>query len=341
MAVTSEPVSMVEGVMMAGGITGAANYGFTSGGGLVYVAETGTGANRLLVWVDRESNVEPLSFPPRGYNRTRISPEEDRIAVEITEGEGTDIWILDIETSTSQRLTFEGTNVHLVWSPDGEWVYFDSNRGGDRDIWRKRTDLSADAEPVYEAERAQAPYSISADGTKLLFSDQGAGDWDVQMLPLDGDPEPTMLEGTDADTLYPWISPDGRLVAFQSDETGRAQIHVREIETGSRWTISTGGGRYPVWSRDGTEIFYRSGPGQRSVVEVTREPELSFSAPRQLFEVSGFLIYNDVTADGQRFLGRLLVESLETEGEPATPRINVILNWFEELKQRVPTGGSQ
>ncbi len=96
---------------------------------------------------------------------------------------------------------------------------------------------------------------------------------------------------------------------------------------------------FPVWSRDGTEIFYRSGAGQRwSVVEVTREPELSFSAPRQLFEVAGLQNQYDVTTDGQRFLGTLPVGTVETDGEPATPRINVILNWFEELKERVPTG---
>ncbi len=199
--------------------------------------------------------------------------------------------------------------------------------------------MSANAEPVYEAEGSQSPYSISDDGTVLLFVDLGTGNWDIQMLPLDGDSEPTILQSTDANTRFPWISPDGRLFAFQSDETGNLRIHVREIETGRRRTISTGLGTYPVWSRDGTEIIYRSGSGQRSVVEVTREPELSFSAPRPLFEVANFDAQSDVTADGQRFLGRLLVESVETEGEPATLRINVVLNWFEELKQRVPTGG--
>ena len=120
MEVTSGPASMVEGVRTAGGnFTGAANYALTSGGGLVYVPGATGGADATLVWVNRESNVEPLSFEPRAYLRPRISPEEDRIAVEIIEGEGRHIWILDIETSTSQRLTFEGTNRNPVWSPDG------------------------------------------------------------------------------------------------------------------------------------------------------------------------------------------------------------------------------
>ncbi len=334
---TGSAAPVVENVTTSG--DGGAQVGFSETGVLAYWQGTGaSGAEYTLTWVDREGNTEPLSFPPRGYNRPRISPEEDRIAVDIADGEGTHIWILDIETSTSQRLTFEGTNIYPVWSPDGEWVYFDSNRGGDRDIWKRRTDLSADAELVYEAEGAQFPYSISADDTVLLGADQGAGSWDIQMLRLDGDSEPTILEGTDALTDYPWISPDGRLFAFESDETGSLQIHVQEIETGSRRTISTGRGRFPVWSRDGTEIFYVSGGGQRSVVEVTKEPELSFSAPRPLFEVTGFLPRNDVSADGQRFLGTILAGNVETAGEPVTPRINVVLNWFEELKQRVPGG---
>ena len=150
-----------------------------------------------------------------------------------------------------------------------------------------------------------------------------------------------MLIETEADTDFASISPDGQWFAFNSDETGSREIHVQEIETQRRRTISTGGGAFPVWSRDGTEIFYRSGPGQRSVVEVTREPELSFSAPRLLFEVTGLQNFDDVTTNDQRFLGLLPTGTTETEGEPATPRINVILNWFEELKRRVPTDGSQ
>ena len=217
---------------------GGAQFGFSETGMLAY--RQGTAATSApeftLTWVDREGNTDPLSFEPRGYSRPRISPEEDRIAVQIVDAEGTHIWILDIETSTSQLLTFEGTNRYAVWSPDGEWVYFDSDRGGNRDIWKRRTDLSADAEPVYQADGSQFPYSIS--GTVLLFADQGAGSWDIQMLRIDGDSEPMMLEDTGARTVYPWISPDGRLFAFDSDETGSNQIHVREIETGSRRTIS-------------------------------------------------------------------------------------------------------
>ena len=320
---------------------GGAQFGFSEIGMLAYsrgAAATTSDSENTLTWVDREGNAEPLSFEPRGYFIPRISPEEDRIAVEILEGGERHVWILDVATGTSQRLTFEGTNNGSpVWSPDGEWVYFVSDRGGDPDIFRKRADLSADAELLHEADGAQVPHSISSDGSVLMFHEV-AGPPDIGMLSLDGDPEPRMLIETEPATFLPSISPDGRWFAFASNETGSNQIHVQEIETGRRRTISTGGGNSPVWSRDGTEIFYRSGPGQISVVEVTGETEPVFSARRQLFEVSGLLRSYDVTADGQRFLGVLPVGTVELAVEPATPRINVVLNWFEELKQRVPGG---
>jgi len=278
-----------------------------------------------------------LSFEPRGYAWPRLSPEEDRIAVDIREGGEAHIWILDLATGTSQPLTFEGTNNSSpVWSPNGEWVYFASDRGSDSDIFRKRADLSTDAERLFEAEGIQVPYSISSDGSVLMFY-EASGPSDIGMISLDGDPEPRMLIQTETAAQLPSISPDGRWFAFRSNETGSFQIHVQEIETGSRRTISTGGGDVPVWSPDGTQIFYQSGPGQLSVVEVTGEPELSFSTPRQLFEVAGLQTRHDVSADGQRFLGTMPAETAATAEEPVTPHINIVLNWFEELKRLVPT----
>ncbi len=324
---------------------GGAQFGFSETGVLAYSRGTGaaSGAEYTLTWVDREGNTEPLSFEPRGYGWPHLSPEEDRIAVEIREG-GFHIWILDLATGTSQPLTFEGNNLRPVWSPDGQWVYFGSDRGCAFDIFRRRADLSADAERLFEAEGQQWPNSISIDGNLLMFRDiPVGGNPDIGMISLDGNAEPRMLIETEAATFDPSISPDGRWFAFVSNETGSNQIQVQEIETQRRRTISTGGGIIPVWSRDGTEIFYWSGPGQRSVVEVTGETEPVFSAPRPLFEVTGMHNQYDVSGDGQRFLGMMRVgaAATDTAAEPATPRINVILNWFEELKQRVPTGGSR
>ena len=316
---TGSAAPVVENVTTNG--QGGAQFGFSETGMLAYSRGTAATSNpeRTLTWVDLEGNTEPLSFEPRGYAWPHLSPEEDRIAVEIRVGGEFHIWILDVATGTSQPLTFEGNNARPVWSPDGQWVYFGSDWGGDYDIFRRHADLSADAARLFEAEGTQYPHSISIDGNLLMFGDiPVGGNPDIGMISLDGDAEPRMLIETEHITEDPSISPDGRWFAFGSNETGNDQIHVQEIETGSRRTISTGGGTFPVWSRDGTEIFYQSGPGQLSVVEVTGETEPVFSAPRSLFEVAGFRRWYDVTADGQRFLGVLPTGSVATEttGEP-------------------------
>ena len=335
--VTGSAAPVVEDVTT--NANGGAQFGFSTTGVLAYVSGAGGGGvvERTLVWIDRQGNTEPLPFATRGYRRPRLSPDGASIAVEII-GDATDIWILDVATGTQQRLTFEGTNSHPVWSPDGEWVYFRSDRGGDSDIWRKPVDLSSEAALVHDAEGAQIPWSILADGSALLFYDSSSGPPDIAMISLDGEPAPVVLVDTDAVTLLPSVSPDGRFFAFDSNETGLRQIHVQEIATGSRRTISTAGGIYPTWSRDGTEIFYRTSPTEFSFVEVDTGAELSPSAPRVLFNVPNAVGEFDVTADGQRILVPMAGEVAAAAEEPTTPLINVVLNWFEDLKERVPTG---
>ena len=135
------------------------------------------------------------------------------------------------------------------------------------------------------------------------------------------------------------FSPDGRWLAYVSDESGRYEVYVQPYPgPGGKWQISTGGGKEPLWARDGRELFYRNGE-QMMAVEITTEPTFSAGTPRLLFEgtyLSGtvFLAYYDVSPDGQRFL---MVQASEQQASDPT-QINVVLNWFEELKQRVPTG---
>ncbi len=332
------PVSVVEGVRTAG-FTGGVDYGFTNDGHLVYGVGTASGFGQpdsSLVWIDRDGNVEALPFDPQSFDKPRLSPDGGRIAVEIRGANDTQIWIYEVERGGTQPLTVEGINENPVWSPDGEWVYFESNVGGDVDIWKRRADRSAAAEPVLEAAEAQTPTSVSANGEFLFFYQAGSMAPDIWMLPLAGEAEPTPLITSAAIEMNASVSPDGRFVAFQSNEGRFTEISVVEIATGSLSSISTAGGNDPVWSPVGDEIFYRRG-GNYYVVGVTTEPEFLASSPQQLF--GPFVMRNqfDVSADGQRLLIALAGDADQRTEDALTERIAVILNWFEDLKQRVPT----
>ncbi len=336
---------MVEGIRM-GGATGAAHYGFSENGRLVYVPGTAAFAGFQLAWVDREGQVEPLPFEPRNSSALDLSPDGQHIALGIQGDDGeADIWIYEVgRRDSGVLLTSEGNNRNPVWSHDGESVFFRSDRGGNNDIWKRRTDRSLDAVLVLDTEAPVQPHSISEDGESLLFRSGGFGSGvgDVGILALDVDSaEPEMLVDTPAVEGDPDFSPDGRFFAFDSDETGQSEVYVMEVESRRRFQVSTStrGGESPRWSRDGTEIYYGSInlPGIL-VAEVDVEARTA-SEPFEISDIRRRVRTNfDVTADGQRFLVTAFLAADVDDATPATPRINVILNWFEELKQRVPTG---
>ena len=343
--VTGGSASIVEGVQQAIRVTGAGQYAFSDRGGLVYMPGGGVTGASQLIWLDRDGQVELLPFEPRSSQNLALSPDGQRIALQIQGDDGEwDIWIYEIERGGSQvLLTTEGNNRYPVWSPDGEWVFFRSDRGGNNDIWKRRADQSLDAAQVLTTAADDVrPSSISADGERLLFDSGLFPNRDVGMLALDTDQEPEMLVATAADELQGSFSPDGRFFAFESNETGQREVMVRELSSGRTFPVSTStrGGIGPRWSRDGTEIYYRSRIGSSILVaEVAMEP-FSASDPLELLDIihrSG--VHFDVTADGQRFLVTVPVDSGHTGDTAPGARLNVVLNWFEELKQWVPTGG--
>ncbi|MCH7825567.1 MAG: serine/threonine-protein kinase, partial [Acidobacteria bacterium] len=335
--------SMVEGIRMRGGTTGAAHYGFSENGRLVYVPGAGAAGGYQLAWVDRDGSVEPLPFEPRDSSFLDLSPDGQFIALEIQGDDGEwDIWIYEVDRAGSQvLLTTEGNNENPVWSDDGEWVFFASDRGGNYDIWKRRADRSLEAVLVLDLEAPVWPTSISDDGEVLLFDSGVFPNRDVGILALDTQ-ETEMLVATAADESGGRFSPDGRFFVFNSNETGGFGVYAREVASGSTFSVSTSsrGGAVARWSRDGTEIYYRPTDGTPGILvaEVTMEP-FSASDPVEISDIRVRRLTNfDVTADGQRFLVTTLPGSDITDPATATPRINVILNWFEELKQRVPTG---
>jgi Tol biopolymer transport system component len=249
------------------------------------------------------------------------------------------VWIYDLEGDSFRRLTFEGNNAVPTWSPDGKWiVYGSTNEEGRRALYRQVADGSGTPQKLTE-ENPWSPMSNSwsPDGV-LAFSQGGPGGLDIWMLPMEGEGKPQVFISSTNDEAYPKFSPDGQWVAYVRQDRGQLQVYVSPyLEPEVKWLVSgDGGGGEPVWSPDGSELFYRSGD-QMLVVSVQTEPTFSAGRPSALFEGSYYsssisigLQYYDISPDGQQFL-------MIKEAGAGQDQINVVLNWFEELKRLVPT----
>ena len=340
--VTGNPVPLIDGVTMKA--SGAANFSISDQGRLVYASGAVIGTRpTTLVWVDRQGNTTPLNTELRDHLRPRLSPDGTRVTVDIDSDDGRDIWVAGLERGTVSRLTVEGENQAPIWTPDGTRVVFASTRSGSDgiDIYWAPADRSGDSEPLLTREFRQYPYSWSSDGRLLAFSDvHPTTGRDIWVLPVGDDPEPFLV--TAFNERAPAFSPDDLWLAYVSDESRREEVYVRPYPgPGPRVQISIDGGREPVWSADGTELVFRSLDGT-DMMTVAVEIGARFVAglPQLLFRgqyvqspmVNGSPHY-DVSRDGERFL---MMQEF-AEGDPApSPQITVVLNWHQELLERVP-----
>ena len=226
----------------------------------------------------------------------------------------------------------------------GNIATYRSIRQDSQNIFWIMADGSGTEERLTAEDFRQNPTSWSRDGQLLAFYQTpgvgGVGDRDIWIMPVDGDREPWPFLQTPFNEAAPRFAPDGRRVAYVSDESGRQEVYVQLFPgPGGRRQISAEGGGDPVWSRNGQELFYMNG-NQMIAVDIETEPTFITGAPTLLFEgrfqqsTGGRIAPYDVTADGQRFLMIQDVANSDSEAEPA--QINIVLNWFEELKERVP-----
>jgi len=326
--VTGDPISVAEteGVSLAS--EGVAQFDISETGSLVYIPGGIQGAERTLVWVDRQGAEQPLAAPPRNYINPRLSPDGQRVAV-VIQGANDDVWVYDILRQTLTRLTFQARSISPVWTPDGSRIIFRSSRAGILNLFWKVADGSGEEERLTTSQKNQTPQAVSPDGQALVFADSG----DLWILPLAGDRKPRPFLTTPFAENGAQFSPDGHWLAYTSNESGRNEVYVRPFPAGAgKWQISTEGGTEALWARGG-ELFYRNGD-KTMAVGLTTEPTLTVGKPRLLFEgrfenpQSGS---PGVTPDGQRFL---MLKAGQQEQEAT--KINVVLNWFDELKHRVP-----
>ena len=316
---------------------GAADFSISDSGTLVY-ATGAAGGQRTLVWVDRDGQEELVDVPRRGYVYARLSPDGGHVALDVRDAEeGSDIWIWDFARGTLQPFTINpGRDRMIAWSPDGNRIAFHSQRNGSEGIYWQPADGSGRAEKLTEG--SHAPTSFTPDGTRLIFlSPFTSFTFDLGAVSLQGEPQVEWLLREAYSEGNGEISPDGRWLAYQSDESGQNEIWVRSFPdvTAFRTQVSNDGGTRPLWSRDGTELFYFVDPDTIMTVPVGDGPEFVAGLPTVAVQGPYAIPSNagrhyDVSCDGQRIL--LLRET----GAAAVQQMHVVQNWFEELKRLVP-----
>ncbi len=333
--VTGPSMAVLDGVSVSG-VYGNADFSISADGSLAYVPGTPWGANRRILRLDRSGNARPLTDARRAFSSLRLSPDRGRIALTI-EGANNQVWVYDLERSTLAPQTLRGNNDGAIWTADGRRLTFTSDREGTSNLFWQPADGSGPAERLTTSAHWQTPLSWSPDGKALLFREEPKGS-DVWILELDGDRKPRLFLQEPFNEWLAVVSPNGRWLAYVSDESGRPEVYVRPFAgSGSRWPISTDGGSDPVWARNGGELYYRNGDRMMaSTIAVTSGGSFNPTKPRMLFEAKtlsisgGYEMCYDVTPDGEF----LMIEPGESDSPPT--QINVVLNWFEELRRLVP-----
>jgi eukaryotic-like serine/threonine-protein kinase len=341
----SAPVSVVEGIRRAdASSTGGAHYSVSGNGTLVYV--TGPPVpQRDIALTDRHGTRERLRLPPHLYETPRVSPDGMRIIVGTDDGNEAVIWTYRLSGATAlERVTFGGNNRFPVWSADSLRVAFQSDREGDRAIFWQRVDGTGKAERLTTPgpDESHEPEAWSPAGDILLFSITKRADVALWTLSLKDRKVAAFGDVHSSTRIGGVFSPDGRWVAYAKSEAGKKTIYVEPFPpTGDKHQLVAYGSElpnHPLWSADGKELFYNPGPGAFASVSISTQPTLVFGKPtplRRPFGGANTLTRRpyDIMADG-RFVSA--TEGSLADGGPTTAEIRLVLNWFEELKARVP-----
>ena len=335
-----------------GNVSPVLNYTLSTQGDLAFVAgDVSPGAQpaRALIWVDRKGQETAIAAPPRRYAIPRISPDGTRVAIDVRD-QTNDIWIWDFNRQTLSALSRDpAVDMSPIWTPDGRRVIWTSTRGGGNpNLYWQAADGTGVAERLSTNMTNQFPTSISPDGgTIVLFGASGniMSAMDLFTLNINDSPRKGIPLVSAAGLDFGGeVSPDGKWLAYHSNESGEAQVYVRPFPNvnDGRWQVSNAGGTRAVWSRNGRELFYLDRDGRVSSVSVTPGASFAASPPARILNTSYYsgastlgldLRGYDVSLDGQRFL--MVKESLPTGGRPVVT-VTVVLNWFEELNQRLP-----
>jgi dipeptidyl aminopeptidase/acylaminoacyl peptidase len=318
-----------------------------AGSGILDVSDTGTlvyaqgffgDQERSLIFLSgAAASAVPANVATRAYYDPRLSPDGQRVAVELADPSD-DIWIADLKRGTMTRMTFDaGEDETPVWSPDGKSIAYSSSRPGQpRTVFRKAADGSGAEEQVFASNDHSHVEDWSRDGRVMLVGVDGASTHsDIWVVPIGGSEKPHALIQTNFSEGNARLSPDGRWIAYQSDESGRDEVYVQRFPMlGSKAQVSNDGGAQPVWSRDGRQLFYRVA-GAVITVPVTTGDALEIGSPRKLApdvytNKGGPHTGYDVGSDGR------LIFAKDEKQLASTKLLQVVQNWLPELLRRVP-----
>jgi serine/threonine protein kinase len=328
LSVTGSSVPVLQGVPVDPD-AGTTQVAVSRSGSVAYLAGIAAPADSSLVVVDRAGNERPLTSLRRPYEDLALSPDGRILALTLI-GEPLNVWLYDLARDTLSRFTFEGDNRDPIWASDGRRVIYVAGRENRFHLRWKPIDGSGAEEELASMDRVPMAYSCSPDDRWLSYSAANT----VYLLPLSGgERKPKAIESGPF-TFGGAISPDGKWLAYQSSDSGQSEIYVQALAGAGKWQISVAGGVRPRWSKDGSELFFRSGSqGGRSTlmsVPIQQGPTFSAGTPRALFPfryVQGGHDYA-VMPDGQHFI---CIKRPETDA--GSTRVNVIVNFAAELRK--------
>lgn len=339
--VTGGPVAMTDEVRFDNPQAGVADYQVSDTGTLVYLPAGDAGTSpRALASVDRAGRETAFDLGARPWSWPRLSPDGSRVALQVNDGGNVDIVVADLRRNTTLRLSFDpGPESTPIWSPDGRWVYFRSDMNGPG-IYRKPSDGSGAVEKMAEVEGSGgAPNVFTPDGTRLLFSQITAETGrDVWMLDIAARTAARLLAEPGSEANFS-ISPNGRWLAYTHETEGQVLVRPFPNVADGQWEVARGA-KWPVWSKDGRELFYQADQAMFAAPVDTTGAAFQFGSGKKLWQhaYAGFGGFAgprsyDLSADGTQFL---VLKDLEAQAA-LDQRIMVVENWFEELKRRVPT----
>jgi eukaryotic-like serine/threonine-protein kinase len=325
---TGEPVPLAE--QIGTDTVGLARFSVSRDGVLAY--RTGESGNRM-VWTDRSGKELDVLGDPGEYGEPSLSSSGDRLAFGLRDARAgkEDVWIRDLARGVNSRFTFApGNNFSPLWSPRGETIVFSSDREGSSGLYEKASNGQGDEKLLLKIDQLTIPASFSPDGRTLTYYTRSPTSWDLFVLPMTGDRKPVPFATASFAELTPALSPDGRYLAYSSNESGRQEIYAQSFPgPGGKWQISNAGGTDPHWRADGKELYYRGADQKLMAVEIRATDTLQAGIPQPLFQ--GRVHIGNArnkflpAKDGQRFL---FVAPLGRESMTPT---TVVLNWFAGL----------